>query len=779
MESVESVLNGVRVLELATGFAGPYCGRLLADLGADMLKAEPPGGDEVRARGPFAAGEPSAPGLFFTYLNRGKREAVLHLRTEREREAFLATVAGVDVVVEDFAPGVLTAAGLSVAELRRQNPELVVVSLTPFGLTGPKSAWQANDMITFHSSGFAFGFPSHEVESFNLPPLNAPSHAAHMLAGETAAAAVLHGLLVRQATGAGVHIDLSLQEAVAAEQQTRFNDIDADGAFKRVLATTPGNAVVALFPCTDGWVAVSPREEHQWVRWLDLLGNPAWAADERFATRASRNRSWDALYPLVAAWTAGRSKGEVFQLAQSARVPCFPIGTAGEVLESPQLAARGFFGTADDAGPRLPQQPYRIRAASATAADPAQNVRARSRGRESDGPPVVPAAPLRGLRVVDFTWVMMGPICTRYLAALGAEVIKVESAARPDLSRRDDAWESLNPGKRSLTLNLKTAEGRDIARRLISVSDVVVENFSNGVMERLGLDYDSLSAANPRLIMASSSSMGATGPDRDLVAYGTLLQCLSGWASLSAWPGHPPRSPGSPWTDPVSAVLEMVLLLAAVHRQRATGKGCSIDISMLEATVAVAPESILRRVALGVETESIGNRDRMFAPQGCYPADGDDTWLAISVQDDSQWRSLCQQMERGDLAADIALSTAAGRQEHHDKLDVEIAAWTRGYSAEALAARLQAAGVPATATLNPADGPADEHLLARGFYGEIERLSGGSRLAPRVPWIVDGERPENPARPPDLGADNDYVLRELLDLDEANCARLVADRVIY
>lgn len=374
---------------------------------------------------------------------------------------------------------------------------------------------------------------------------------------------------------------------------------------------------------------------------------------------------------------------------------------------------------------------------------------------------------------------MAGPICTKYLAAMGAEVIKIESNTRPDLSHRDVSWEELNPSKRSITLNLKEERARDLVRRLISMSDVVIENFSTGVMERLGLGYPALREINPRIIMASASGFGRTGPDRDLVAYGSLLQCFTGWASLSAYPGRAPSSVGGIWTDPLTACLEAFLLLAAIWRQRSTGEGCYYDVSMSETMIAALPEPILAWAIDHAVVEPRGNRDPIHAPQGCYPAAGDDRWLALSIRSDAEWERLGRLIGRADLAADPRFGTVAGRRASHDVLDAAIAAWTRARPAAEAAEALQAEGIAATPTLTAADVLTDEHLAARRFVAEVERLDGGTRHTLGAPWMIDGARPDSFRRAPRVGEDNEYVFTELLGLDGAELRRLAAEQIIY
>jgi crotonobetainyl-CoA:carnitine CoA-transferase CaiB-like acyl-CoA transferase len=768
----DRLLDGVRVLELAEDVAGPYGGKLLTDLGAEVVKVESTDGDPTRARGPFPTGRvDGAQSGLFHYLNGAKDLRRMDRAEPGARAAAERLCRWADVMLESKGSGAAERLGLRESLPEALNPRLVRVSISPFGLSGPQAQWTGNDMIAFHASGFAHGFPALQVESLDLPPLQAPSYAAALLAGELVAAAALHGLLLAGRDGRGAHLDVSLQEAIAALNQSQFNAMERTGEVRRQATASASNPTVSLLPASDGWVAISPREEHQWARWLTVMGDPAWGQEPRFATRRSRAEHWPALHALLAEWSVKRPRLEIFEAAQAARVACYPLGAPTDLFASPQLAAREFFQEEPGLpGLRVPGRPYRIETREGADRVPP---------KRPSIPVAGPVKPLAGVRIVDFSWVLTGPICTKFLAALGAEVIKIESRARPDLSQRDTSWEELNPSKKSITLNLTEEPARDLARRLIAVSDVVVENFSAGVMDRLGLGYQRLSEVNPSLIMASSSALGRTGPERERVAYGTLIQCFTGWAALSAHPGFPPRSAAGIWTDPLTAALETFLLMAAVWRQRATGQGCFFDISMAEATIAALPEPILAWSLNQELVEPRGNRDPLVAPQGAYPARGDDRWLAVSVQSDAAWLALCDRIGRPDLGADSGLRDAAGRRARHDEVDRAMAAWSRTLAPDAAAAMLQARGIAATPTLTPADVLTDRHLAARGFASHVDSLAGGRRATLGFPWLVDGARPADFRRPPDLGQHNREILLDLLGLDPVEYQQLIDAQIIY
>jgi crotonobetainyl-CoA:carnitine CoA-transferase CaiB-like acyl-CoA transferase len=763
----DEVLTGVRVIELGSGIAASYCGRLLSDLGAEVVKVEwTPDADL-----PDCRPHPQRPGMHL-YLNRGKEVVLVQLGSAAGRHEVEELVGNADVLVEDLPPGCLGRLGLGPVQLRAAAPRLLIASVTPFGQDGPHAAWKGDEHTSFHGSGWAYNFPSHIVPSLDHPPLNAPSQAAGFLAGEVVTTAVLAGLLSAQRSGVGAHLDISLQEALAADNQSSYNVSAGQGSVGRTVSETPGTAVVSLLPCSDGWIAVSARENRQWERWTALIGG-SWAGDPRLTSRGDREREWEWLYPLMAERTRSHRKAELVTLAQAAGVPCLPLGTAAELLQSPQFAARGFFVDCEVPGGsrvRVPGRPYQWRAGAPPAVPPetAEPVGEHDPGR-----------PLAGMRVVDFSWVLSGPICTKYLAALGAEVIKIETRTRPDLSTRNPAWEAVNLGKRSFTVDLKTEEGRDLVRQLVAKSDIVVENFSTGVMERLGFGYPELQALNPGIVVASSSSFGRTGPDRSQVAYGTLIQCFTGWAELSSYPGEVPRSAGGVWADPLLGVLETTLVLAALWRRALTGAGCYLDVSLAEATLAAMPEAILSWELERRPLEPRGNRDPARAPQGCYPTSDQDSWVAVTVHSDEEWTALAGVMDLTELTGLDGLRTAEGRAAEHDRIDKAIAAWTSQRTPTEVVESLQRAGVAAARTLRQNELREDEHLRARRFFTAVPALSGQPRRVPALAWLLDGRRlvPAGPA--PELGAANDYVLREILGIPSAACADLVERRVIY
>jgi benzylsuccinate CoA-transferase BbsF subunit len=377
---------------------------------------------------------------------------------------------------------------------------------------------------------------------------------------------------------------------------------------------------------------------------------------------------------------------------------------------------------------------------------------------------------LAGIRVVDFSWVMAGPMATKMLGAMGAEVIKVESATRAEYANRSGWFAITNNSKRSCTINITEPAGQELVHRLVAISDVVVENFSAGVLEKYRLGYEHLRALRPDLVYVSASGVGRTGPQRDALAYGTLLQGYSGRAAMVGEPNPRLEAMGvlPAWTDPMTAMWETVAILAAIHNRRRTGQGAYVDLSMLESTVTLLPEALLRH-AVGADGEAPGgNREPGASPSGCFPGAGDDEWVAVTVKTDTHWRGLCRAMGRPDLAADPRLADGPARLRHKPELDRELALWLGGRAAAEAEAILQREGVPAARSRHAGEVVADPHVVERGLFPE---LPDGSRTT-ALPWM-DSEGWRGRFTPaPDLGADNDYVFRELLGLSAEEVAAL-------
>ena len=396
-------------------------------------------------------------------------------------------------------------------------------------------------------------------------------------------------------------------------------------------------------------------------------------------------------------------------------------------------------------------------------------------------------APLAGLRVADFTWVWAGPFCTLQLAHLGAEVIRVESATRLCVTRllppfaefkpgtnRSGYFNQYNQGKRSITLDLKRPEAIEVARRLCAASDIVVENFAAGVMERMGLGYEALRSLRPDLIMIALSGYGATGPDSDKVSYGPAQVPLSGLSSVTGYRGWPPMHVGVSYGDPTGGLHGAVAVLAALLHRARTGAGQYIDLSQWETTMSVLPDAITAWTMNGVQPERDGNRDPHMAPHGIFRSAGEDRWVAVAVEDDAAWPRLAAAIGRPELADDPRYRTVVDRKRHEDDLEALLTEWTGARTPEEATALLQAAGVAAFTVASNRDLAEDPHLAGREFFVDLAHPEVGTRRHIGVPWRMSESEARVRRPAPCLGADTDAVLRNVLGYSEGEIAALRA-----
>ena len=393
--------------------------------------------------------------------------------------------------------------------------------------------------------------------------------------------------------------------------------------------------------------------------------------------------------------------------------------------------------------------------------------------------------PLEGIRVADFTWVWAGPFCTLQLAHLGAEVIRVETSTRICVTRllppfadftmgpnRSGYFNQYNQGKRSITLDLKRPEAIEVAKRLCAQSDLVVENFAAGVMDRMGLGYDVVRGLRPDAIMIALSGYGATGPDRDKVSYGPAQVPLSGMSSVTGYAGFPPMHVGISYGDPTGGLHGAVAVLAALLHRARTGQGQYIDLSQWETSMAVLPDAIMSFTMNGEQPPRDGNRVPHVAPNGVFRAEGEDRWLALSVEDDSAWARLAGVLGKPELASDPRFATVVARKRNEDTLEEMVTAWTSARSTDEATRVLQAAGIPAFAAATNQSLAEDGHLARRGFFVDLEHPEVGVRRHIGVPWRMSASdaRVRRPA--PCLGNDTDDVLRNVLGYSDLEITRL-------
>lgn len=670
---MNGLLTGLKVAQLGPGLAVAVCGRLFADHGAAVWAL---GADETTD--------------LARHLNGGKTAG--------------DAIAGADLILCQEWPGR--------ESIRARNASAPVVTISPFGLTGPAANDPATDLTIAYASGIA-RLLTGQVDDLSEAPIRAVGEQSAFIAGIAAACAGMHAVLCPVP---GADIDVSMQEAMATLSMTELTRAGLTGRRGSRKRLTDGNgATVCILPASDGYVAISPREEKQWAAWLAAMGSPDWGGDPRFVTKPDRVANWDALHALMSDWSRNHPKQWIADTAQAAHVPSFPLKELPEHFNSPQLAFRKFWRDG------MPGSPFGL------------TLFPGAKTWTGTGP-----LPLSGVRVLDFSWVIAGPTATRYLAAMGAEVIKVEAPGRGDPGRASELHTVLGQAKKGIVLDLKRPEHITAAKRLAKTCDVLVENFATGVMDRLGLGAEALRAENPNLIYVSASGMGRTGPDAHAVAYGTLLQCFAGFAGLNRHPDRAPRV-GFAWLDPMLGLMLAFATAASLWRRRDSGAVARVDCSMIEALLWTLAAPLLTARA-GGRPAPAGNRSDRYAPHGAWPCAGDDAWLAIAVRNDAEWD---------------ALRTIVPRLTDRAQADTALAAWCAGQDAKAAEGLLRSAGVPAAALASSTDLVNSEHLGARGFW-----TPHGEGWLPGLPWRASFGRAIGPA--PALGADTGQVLADLV-----------------
>jgi crotonobetainyl-CoA:carnitine CoA-transferase CaiB-like acyl-CoA transferase len=805
------LLAGVRVLDRSTTIRGAYCAKLLADHGADTIKIEPPQGDPLRQAGPFPGGrpDPEASGLFL-YLNTNKRGVTLDPTRDADRARKRRLLEWADVLVVDQP----------IDQLDLPPPErLVVTSVTPFGSSGPYAGWAGSDLVCMAMSGVVRSTPGNVDDLERQPPVRPGGRQGDYAAGLVGAFATTLALLDREQTGRGQPVDISEWETLASFMffETASYAYDPTGTYlrraadRRVTGGYPRTSI-GIWPCADGYVCIAVREQNHFERLVQAMGNPPWADDERFRSRAVRGKAVDILNPLILEWTRQHTVAEICRLAQGLDIPITACNDARQLVRAEQLDDRGFFVDVEhplSGRVRMPRGPILFSATPWRLRRPAPRLGehnaellpdlAPPEFRSAPSPSLphrsssdATALPLSGIRVIEFAAAAAAPFCTYWLATMGAEVIKIESYEHPDVARRlepyADGVEGHNRGgmfntkgmnKRSCTLNLAQPRAWDLALRLVAQSDVAIENFSYRVARRYDLTYQRLRQARPDIIMVSCSAVGRSGPMRSQPGYNENISAFSGLASLTGYQDGPPGLPGSTWGDYLSgATLALATSLAIRHRLR-TGQGQYVDLSMTEALAVQIPEAILAYTMNGEVLGRQENDDPLAAPHGFFPCRGFDEWVAIGVFDDRQWDGLKQALDSPTWADDPRYATLAGRQANQAQLTEHLSAWTQSKEPEQVVTRLQQHGVPAGRMMDAPTRIADQHLQARGFYQNVDHPETGPRLAAGLPFKLGRHPAPEYRHAPLLGQDNEYVFCHLLGLSDEELAKQMDEGVIY
>ncbi len=768
------LLEGVRVLALASDPCA-IAAKLLADLGAEVETIR---GGRV-ARSSFA---PRAERYWRGDARFLELDLDLDLAAAEARERLASALSGRAILLEGVEAAARARLGLDPARVRARWPRLVHVSITPFGTDGPRASWRGSDLVAAAAGGAA-----HLVGESDDPPVKMAGTQSHVSAAVVAVAGALLALRHAERTGAGQHVDVSEQEAVASIGHicgvAKYLD---DGLVPRrrgssLFASVPSGA----YACSDGLVYLIVNRPRHWealAGWIAETTGVAEVLDPMFRGPSSNRIEHRELLDLWIGELAARHDIRGFLAeGEARRLAVTPVQTALEVLADPQLAASRFWRDRGPAGIRVAGSPFgRIHVGEATA--PHAPLAARGPGA---------ARALDGVRVIELTAGMAGPWVGRWMAWAGADVIRVESHARPDVVRlyvppraadrracpdQSPWFTDWNAGKRFLALDLEKPGARQVLHGLVERADVVVENMLPGVAAKLGASYAALAAVNPRLVMLSTTGFGGSGPRARQATWGPNIEAVSGLATLTGFAHVPCSITQFAYPDALSALHGLVAVLAALRHRDLSGRGAHVDLAQYECLAAALGDVLLEASERGREPERPGNRAPHAAPHGVFPCAGEHAWCAITCLDDADWRALVDALGAPPWASDPGLAHTSVRVARAGELEGALAAWTRERTAFEVAERLQRAGVPAAPVQTIADlWERDPHLAARGAFERVPHRSKGEVVANAIPLHLSATPGRTGFAGGVVGADGAAIVRELLELGDAEIAALVAE----
>jgi crotonobetainyl-CoA:carnitine CoA-transferase CaiB-like acyl-CoA transferase len=775
---------GTRVIEIASALSAGVAGRCFADLGADVVRVE-----EIEK----LPADPAERAVR-TWARARKRVLAPRARGELGVGDIDALLAGADVVVTDLSPSRWYETFPPLEALVDAYPGLVVVDVTRFGRVGPYIEYLAPDLVVLALSGYLFMCGLNDRE-----PLRLGVDLVDVMTGINAAGGAMLGLQHARRTGQGQVVEVSALRTMLCSTMSFATSYSSQGIIRR-RSSTRMVSVGVMLPCKDGHALVNTFRTPSEI--LYVLLEDERLLDDRFADVIGRETHQKEMVEVMVEAAASRTVRQLFEAGQELRLQNAMVQSPLRTPSDPQHAVRRFFqplmledGTTVPA-PVPPLVPVEARDDRAHVSG--ETIAAVDSGtwRGEPIPRQVDASPSRealdGLKVLELTFAWAGPFMGRILADHGAQVVKIESRKYVDTAKggadlvdrsfgENDRWMDrstsyvvANPAKYHLGMELTDPVGREVLLDLVRWADVVIENFTPRVLPNLGLGWDVFRSANPSLIMISASGFGQHGPYRDYGAWGWGLECQSGITSTTGYAEDPSPFLFMPTVpDPLSATVGVAAILAALEERRRTGHGQWIDLSQYECATFATLVEILRAAEAGVDRQRTGNRHVWRAPQGVYPCQGADAWVAVAIESDEQWPRLCSVIGRRDLAADEQLRTHRGRYADR-RIDDAISAWTRERSKHDAMDALQRAGVPAGAVQHAQDLHHDPQVRALEYF----RAAWGSEIGLRIwpgTWYGMHATPGDIRRGTStFGEDNVRVLRDLLGYGDDKVGALLA-----
>ena len=759
----EHPLNGLRVLEMGSRTTAPYIGKLFTDAGADVLKLESLEGDPFRTWSASGAAIPDGEdAAWWQFLNAGKRSVTIDLETEEGKRYFNNLVAETDLILDDHIPQEAQRLGITFQDIQTISSSTVLASLTHFGTTGPWANRPANDFILQALTGATEnrGIPDEE-------PAACGGELGDFVAAALSAPAILAITLASKTTGEGAHIDVSQYESMMLAFQTYRPIFDH---FAPDFRPTRQIEIPSVEPAKDGWVGFCTITGQQWQDFCSMIGADDWIGNDDLTNFHTRMERREEVWPRIWAFTKERTVQELVDLASAFRIPVGPIGTGDKIASFDHFAERNVF-VENPHGFTQPRPPYQfeqsnlapLRKAPPLGKHDAYNPRpgnVPAFGKNND-------QPLAGVKVVDLSAFWAGPVATNLLRVLGADLIKIESHIRLDGMRwasglpipmEDKLWEwspvyhGANAGKRVINLDLSTQQGKDIALQLIADADVIIENYSPRVTESWGFTWENIHALNDQAIFVRVPAYGTDGPWRDRVGFAMNMEQVSGLANRTGHPDGPPFVPRGP-VDSIAGMHAVFATILALTERTRIGKGQLVELPLIEGALQAAAEQVVEHSAYGTVLNRQGNKAPNASPQGLYKTSGNDAWLAISIQNNQQWKALTEQINP-DLAN-------YDREKDTEKIDEIIRAWAQTQDAETAAESLWNAAIPVAPCMHFNDSGKTTQHQHRNFLQTYEHPITGHTPYLSYPFRLNGTHLPLGGPAPILGEHTNEILTQL------------------
>lgn len=794
------VLSRLRVVEIGSSAATSYCARLFSDFGADVQKVEPPTGDPLRRSEPLT---PRGQSAWFAFLNFNKSSIIIDSDKPDASERLSALIEGCDILVDGRDMDSADCPTIDISAIRKRRPELIYLEATWFSREGPYAGFAATDVTLRALAGLI-----KLVGPAEGPPLHAPDFQTGILAGLWGFIAAVSSAVGRIQGGSGRYWSLSVFESsVALSEYLMFEAFERGNLMRRIGINRFWRAFPwGIYETKKGRLGVSVETPAQWRAFCDMLGLSKLRDDPALLVGEDRLQHAESIERQFIPRLERRTALEWFAEGLERKIPIVPVPEVLDLLQDAEKKLRGaivpvLFGEEEGftVGPaqRLtltpPLRGGRVPAPGEQQVFATCPSHLSGSASAACGCNDADRQPLHGIRIIDFTMGWAGPLCTRTLADLGADVIKVEAIQYPDWWRGVDRRRAyvdgqmyektarfciMNRNKRGITLDLSRPQGVVLAKRLLVGADIVVDNYSVDVLPKLGLGYDVLRTLNPRLVMMSMSAFGSDSVHRDCRAYGSTLEQGSGLPGVIGNPGGPPVMSHVAFGDAVGGLNGCAAVLVALIHAQSTGQGQFIDLAQIECMMPFAAPWITLHSIDGMPPKRYGNRHPQFVPHGCFQCAGEDNWIVIAATDQDMWQRLALLIGRPDWAEDASLKSAEGRRAMEDTIEKSIAAWTLTRDADQAMSELQGVNVAAGVARLPIDLFKDRHLTSRAFLQQVERAFIGWHPQPSMP-IREGARPAPiHIAAPTLGQHNGEILSEVLGLTEGEIAQLMRDGII-